>query len=559
MLARIRYLALFPVVAVGVLLPGPPNEWFENPAPAAVPAETSPVAPSGPAATVVEPANAELPAPSFDALRTDLDRMVAGGARGALWGVLAVSLERGDTLFALNPTEPLTPASNVKLLTTAAALHHLGPDFRFPTFLLADGEIRDGVLHGDLIVFGTGDPTLGERDPLAPGGAIATFLAALEQRGVREVRGAVLGDGSYFAGEPRRPSWNPRDLNEWYAAPVSALTFNENMVTLRVMPGALPGAPARVATQPEGAGIPMRNLTATVSGRPSPSVLVVRDGPDDLLEVRGQIQTGGRDVWRNLTVSDPPAYAASILREAMVASGIAVTGPAAARAPGDVVPSPLSAPAFIDGGGTRTLAIHHSPPLPEILSVINKRSHNLYAELLLFTLGRLVAGDATFEGGAGVIRDFLVDVVGIPEREIHIDDGSGLSRLNRASPGALVRLVAHMERGPHADVFFASLPEAGNRQELGRMYRSAAAGNLRAKTGTIRRVSALSGIVRTAEGEPVAFSIIANEVPSPWFIKRIEDDIGIRLAGFTRPLPDALPGTGSGSLPGSTSVADDRR
>jgi D-alanyl-D-alanine carboxypeptidase/D-alanyl-D-alanine-endopeptidase (penicillin-binding protein 4) len=165
---------------------------------------------------------------------------------------------------------------------------------------------------------------------------------------------------------------------------------------------------------------------------------------------------------------------------------------------------------------------------------MNRASHNLYSELLLFTLGRIDAGDGSFEGGSRALTEYLVGTVGVPETDLQIEDGSGLSRLNRATSSTFIRLLTHVAASGYADEFWASIPQAGNRLELGRMYRTAAAGNLRAKTGTISRVSALSGVVRAASGEAILFSIVSNGVPSTNAAKRIEDQIGVRLAMFSR-------------------------
>ncbi len=472
------------------------------------------------------------------ALHDNVSAMIRSGSpASSAWGVHAVSLTTGESLLEMNAELPLAPASNQKLFTSAAALERLGPDFRFPTFLVVRGTVDQGVLDGDLVLFGTGDPTLGARDPDRPTGAFRDFLDALEREGIREVRGDIVGDGSFFGGDPRRPSWNPNDLNDWFAAPVSALSFNENVVTMRLLPGLSAGSAPRVLTIPDGAGIPVSNLARTVSSRPSPTLLMVRDDPDDPIEIRGQIHLNGGDVWRSLTVSDPPAYAASLLRETLVRNGVVVTG--GARSVSRKDPEAISNRSLTgsDFPHARTIAVHHSPPLPELLEVVNRRSHNLFAELLLFTLGRTLDGDGTFEGGARALTAYLTDEVQIPRDDIEIIDGSGLSRLNRATPSSFIRTLAHIENSQVREPFFASLPEAGNARQLNRMHRSAAAGNLRAKTGTIHRTTALSGVVRTASGEPVLFSIIANDVPSPWAAKRVEDRIGIALADFLRPDP----------------------
>jgi serine-type D-Ala-D-Ala carboxypeptidase/endopeptidase (penicillin-binding protein 4) len=561
-----RWLA--PVVLLaGLALPWSPTPW--NPGHRGadnglLPGEESPLAalfpgvfgddPASESAFTPDPVAAPRGSsrdPSVAALEDELIRLLRTGSRTERWGVLVTSLESGDTLFALNPEEPLAPASNQKLFTSAAALHLLGPDFRFATYLLTDGVVRDGVLHGNLRLYGTGDPTVGGANPARPTGASLWFLETLQALGIREIRGDVIGDGTFFSGDPRRPSWNPNDLDHWYAAPISGLNYQENMVSLRVEPPRFAGAPATIHTIPEGARLPIRNETGPLASIGGPSIrsglAVVRDDPDGAIRVVGQLLPRDREVWRALTVSDPPQYAASVFVRTLELGGITVRGGAA---------SDQSAPAAGRGGGVtgrtrfapaisaaeretewQTLAVHHSPPVSELIHTVNKRSHNLFSEALLLAMGRVGSGDGSFEGGQAVLLRFLVDSVGIPESHLHIEDGSGLSRLNRTSPLGLVRLLAWMEASPFRDPFLQSLPVAGNRRELGRMGGTPAAGNLWAKTGTIHQTSALSGIVRSGDGERLAFSIVVNGVPSTSRAKRVEDLVGSRLAGFARTAP----------------------
>ena len=472
-------------------------------------------------------------------LRAEVSRLIEGTGLTSEWGVLAVSLEHGDTLMALNPDRALAPASNQKILVTAAALHYLGADYRFPTFLFTDGEIRDGVLHGDLVLYGTGDPAISDQLLSSETEVWEEFADALRQAGVHTVAGGIVGDESFFQGPSRALSWSDGYLDDWYAAPVSALTFAENVVTLRISGGAI-GAPARVATMPEGAMLPLQNTSVTVAGGEAGGLRVGREDPDDPIEIRGQMGAGAGESWRILTVSDPATYAASVFRSVLASSGIRVEGSVSRnRSESDsrLTERRTVAPGFRSAEGSaaplRTLAVHYSPPVSELVKILNKQSHNLYAELLLFAVGRATGGDGSFAGGAVALGDYLSRVVGVPREEFHIEDGSGLSRQNRATPATFVRVLRNVSASEHADVFWASLPEAGNRRELARMYQSPAAGNLRAKTGTISRVSALSGIVRTADGEAVLFSILANNLPSSR-AKRVEDAIGIELASLTR-------------------------
>ncbi len=450
------------------------------------------------------------------------------------WGVLAISLDRGDTLVSINASTPLVPASNVKLLTTAAALHYLGADFRYRTFLMSDGPVVDGVLQGDLVLYGTGDPALSWRFSESRTATLEALADSLVALGITKVEGGVVGDASYFSGAGRHPDWDPRDRDDWFAAPATALSFNENVVTLRVIPGDSGNQPS-IRTIPSGAlaGVPVINRSTMVAAGGDRSLRVGRPEVESPITVIGEIRRGSRDQWRLVTVDDPPRYAAAMLERALSERGIEVSGPT--RTEFDAGRSVVSGRPEWDMHRTvRTLAVHRSPELLDLLMVTNQESHNLYAELILKTLGRLVEGDGSFEGGSRAVTRFLVDVVGTSPADVHLVDGSGLSRTNLVSPGAFVSALAYMSRTDQWEALWASLPEAGHGGRLRRMDRSPAASNLRAKTGTLTNVSALSGQLTTLEGERVAFSILQNGVPSGGMAKRLEDRLSVRLASFRR-------------------------
>lgn len=473
----------------------------------------------------------------LQALRADIEeilRSATGRWRTSRWSILAVSLDRGDTLFAANPGEALAPASNMKLLTSAAAIEQLGPDFRYRTFLLSSAPVTDGRLEGDLILYGTGDPGISGRFQGSGTSVFEAFADSLASLGVFVVQGDVVGDGSYFSGPLWAEGWSATDLNDWFAAPSTALALNENVFTVRVRPGPADGPP-EVLTVPDGAGVPILNDARVGIG---PALTVRREHPTLPIVVQGAIQPGGREVWRQMTVPDPAHFAASVLRAVLEERGIRVLGIVrAAHDPShsQVTGRRLWAPALDARRTPRPLASHVSPPLFEYLSVVNKRSHNLLSDQVLKTLGRVVVGEGSFEGGARAIERFLAGSVGLETSALAIYDGSGLSHLNRVSASDFISLVAWMAREGDWTTLWETLPEAGSPQGLRRMYRTAAAGNLRAKTGTIENVSALSGMVRAANGERIAFSIIANHVPSTGGAKTVEDRIGSRLASFERP------------------------
>jgi D-alanyl-D-alanine carboxypeptidase/D-alanyl-D-alanine-endopeptidase (penicillin-binding protein 4) len=283
------------------------------------------------------------------------------------------------------------------------------------------------------------------------------------------------------------------------------------------------------------------------------------DGP---IVVRGQIGKGTLAVMKTVPVSDPARWAAAVLRETLTKRGMVVTGQVeGVQTPAE---SPLTgrmvfAPAFSDKPPVRVLAIHESPPLFDILEVVNKKSHNLLAEQTLRTVGRVALGDGTAEAGARAVHHLLQAETGSSAPELQIYDGSGLSVLNRVTTRSIVHLLSFMAKSPMSQDYMATLPEAGASDGLRRMQRTGAFHNLRAKTGTIDNVSALSGYVRAANGERLAFSIISNSVPSTYRAKRIEDQIGARLAAFDRSSEAGTDTTGAAtavaqSLPPSSTV-----
>ena len=481
------------------------------------------------------------PPPGRDVLRLrqDLSALLnMPSLRRAEWSVLVVSLEGKDTLFARDEHRFLAPASNMKIATTAAALHFLGPRFRYQTFVYADGPLEDGVLRGDLILYGTGDPGISERFYRNRTDVFERFADQIAEAGVTHIDGAVVGDASYFSGPELGPEWDPRDLNEWFAASASALSFNENIVTLQILPSARLGSPPRIETIPFGFPLDVSNRAETVAGRPRPNLWLDRVEPTARIRVDGEIRQGGPDIWRRLTVPDPAFFAARALREVLISNGIGVRDPEKAvhvETESRITGRDSWAPGLLDQDEPWLVASHTSPELLEYLTVVNHESHNLFAETIIKTIGKVATGEGSFEGGARAVYSFATQEAGIEYEQIIAVDGSGLSKSNRTSAGALVGLLMQVASSGHWDSFVSTLPEAGSRS-LRRMYGTRAARNLRAKTGTIDGVSALTGVVTSQDGETLLFSILSNELRSTGAAKRIEDRIGARLAEFRRDL-----------------------
>ena len=513
--------------------------------PAQVATETTPpAAPSPSHPTSGEPPGREVMDPEVLELRLQFDDILnSTGNRPGRWAVLAVSLDRGDTLLSIDPEALMVPASNVKLFTTAAAFYHLGPDFRYHTFLLADGPQHGEVVAGNLILYGTGDPTLSGRFHPSETGPLDSLASQVLEHGIREIRGDLVVDGSFFQGPDLHPDWDPGDLNNAFAAPVASLGFNENLVTVRVNPGNLAGGPARVELDPYGSGLDLLNLTRTVPAGSRSRVWLLRDTPWDPVGIEGEVPLGTPSVWRSLPVPDPLLFTGLQLKQALESRGTRIQGTVVVNRDPDTSRLCRASILGTEGGipAPRILGSLTSPPLLEILRVVNKRSNNLFAESVVKTLGRTVLGDGSFAGGQRVVEDFLVRQVGVEQDRIQVRDGSGLSMGNRASAGSLLQVLEFMATSPWWEDFWSTLPEAGVREELRRMFRTPAERNLRAKTGTLNGVSALSGLVTTQGGERIAFSILSNEVASEHRAKRAEDQLAIRLASLMRPMPRSSP------------------
>jgi len=450
------------------------------------------------AAAASAAATASPPAPAT--LAEALAREVGAAAKAAKGiGVHVVDLAGSAEVFGHQASQPLILASNTKLMTTAAALAELGPDFRFETRFALRGAVESGVLRGDVAVVGAGDPNLSGRfhdgDSFAPFRPWARELAA---RGVREVAGELHLVNGLFE-EPRvHPDW-PRDqLTAWYGAPVDALSFNDNCVLVRVRPGPEPGSPARVETVPKMGYFRFRNTARTAEGRRG-RLVVTREATSDTLVVSGWVGegAGATDVW--VAVYDPPAYFAAALRAAFAEEGVKL--PERFR----YEHAPLA-------GAWELLDAFHSPLSPT-LAVTNKRSQNFYAESLAKLVGYRKLGAGSWEKATEAISSFLVDL-GLPAGEFRLADGSGLSRGNVASARAVTRLLEKMYFHPYGREFLQSLPYSGE-GELNSWRRRLATppyrGNVFAKTGTLNGVSTLSGYAKATSGRVYAFSILLNQ------------------------------------------------
>lgn len=449
-------------------------------------------------------------------LQREIDTLLGAPAlQQTSWGIAVRSLLRNDVLYAHNAQKLLLPASNVKLITLAAAAERLGWAFAFETRLAAAGPIDGGILYGDLVVIGSGDPSLDDWD----GDASRLFSAwadDLKAAGITVVTGSVIGDDNCLPDHSPGSGWAWDDLDRSFATAAGALQFNQNTVRLTVAPGAAAGEPARISVEPWGSGLTLRNRVLT-TGPDAPARIETRRGVESpMLEVRGSIPAGSDAVVRNVSAYNPTLYFVTALREALMASGIEIRG-------GAVDVDEVSRPPALDRG--IVIAAHRSPPLSTLAVTMMTVSQNLYAESLVHAMGGLSAVRASLAAW------------GMDDASVVVADGSGLSRYNLATAGALVSVLTRVSRDERLrGLFEAALPVAGRDGTLAaRMNQTAADGNARAKTGAFSSTRSLAGYVRTADGEPLAFSILANNFGTTAdVIELATDAIVVKLAEFVR-------------------------
>jgi D-alanyl-D-alanine carboxypeptidase/D-alanyl-D-alanine-endopeptidase (penicillin-binding protein 4) len=444
----------------------------------------------------------------------------------ALWAVDVRSLETGEVLFTLNPDRLVMPASNMKIVTMAAAAERLGWDYRFETTLVSAAPVRNGVLEGDLVIVGSGDPSINERDGRAAQ-VFDEWAAALRAAGVEAIAGRLVADDRAFETERLGAGWSWDDLAYGYAAPVSALQFGEDLVTLTVTPGATPGAPATVTVAPDTSGLVVESRVATGAAESRLSLDLQRLPGQRLLRVTGTVPAGSHPATRTASVDDPAEVFARATEAALTARGIEVRE--------GIAVAGRAADTKIRHEGERVLVRSLSPPLADIGAVLMKASQNLYAETLLRALSH-EDGRGSIETGRRAVGEVL-ERWGLDTDALVQYDGSGLSRYNYVTASLVVGILSHLYGDArHREPFLATLPVGGRDGTIsGRFRDTRAAGNVRAKTGSIANVRALSGYVTTLDSEDLVFSIIANHftVPSS-LIDHATDTAVERLATFSR-------------------------
>jgi D-alanyl-D-alanine carboxypeptidase/D-alanyl-D-alanine-endopeptidase (penicillin-binding protein 4) len=503
---------------VPLATPAPPQTSHTSPAPAILTAPAAAPAPA-PAATAA-PAPASVNA--LDSLQRDLRAatQAAGVARGA-WGIVVHSLDRDERLFELNPRTLLVPASAAKIVSIATAVDAVGWDFRWQTTLRATGPIAGGVLRGDLLISGTGDPSIGGR----AGDDLSAWIRALRAAGITRIAGRVIGDDDGIE-EPRpQLAWAWDDLGYTTGAIFGALNFAENRTTIGIAPGTA-GGPATLALAPAFAYRQVSNRTVTGPAGSAQLLWAEQRPGETALTIAGTIAAGASPVVLGVAVGNPTLHAAQAIRSRIVDAGIEVSG--------DAYDIDDASPAPDRSAGT-VLHVHRSRPLADIVQPMLKESINLYAEAAL----RLNAAPGAFPTNdaalAGMARH--LDAWGIVAQDQQIIDGSGLSRRDVITPEALLVILRRMHTaGAAAAPFMTALPVAGVDGSLAsRMRGTPAERNVRGKTGTMSNIRSLVGYVTTADGERLAFVVMVNNFEGPGAAAaQAIDAIAVRLASFRR-------------------------
>lgn len=445
----------------------------------------------------------------------------APGVRRAAWGIVVQSLDRSERLFELNPSTLLVPASTAKLVGLAAAVDAVGWDFRFETTLRGTGPSVDGVLRGDLLVVGSGDPTIGGR----AGADLSSWVEALKALGIRRIDGRIIGDDDAIE-EPRpQLAWAWDDLGYPAGVLFAALNFAENRMEVTVNPALSVGAMPVLSVEPQAWSRPLRNRTVT--GAPgSRQLLWPEQRPGEpFLTIAGSIPVGAAPAQLAVSVGNPTWWFATTFRHALISAGIDVTGEA--RDVDDVAPRPEWATSTV-------LHTYRSPTLAEIALPMLKESINLYGEAVL----RLNAARGVFPTNDAALDGLRMRLAGwgIPDDAWQIIDGSGLSRRNAVAPEVLVAVLQRMYDPGGQSPWMTGLPIAGRDGTLAaRMQGTAAQDNVWAKTGTMSNIRSLAGYARTRDGEMLAFAIMADsfEGPGSAAVEAI-DRIAVRLASFSR-------------------------
>jgi D-alanyl-D-alanine carboxypeptidase/D-alanyl-D-alanine-endopeptidase (penicillin-binding protein 4) len=462
--------------------------------------------------------------------------------RNARWGVEVVDFATGEQLYGRDTGKAFMPASNMKLYTTGASIETLGSDFRYQTNIYASGTTTSkGVLRGDLVIVGSGDPSISGRyiQDVPTTAILQQWAQAVKAAGIKRIEGAVVGDDDVFDDEGRTGSWQLDYYAEWYAAENSGLTMNDNCWDATILPGKTVGAPAviqpllptkyvkfvnhittsdarhrrtRASDSSTSADLSAATSDTSASEDSSdPPIEIIRELDHNEVTLSGTINLGHEPYHDWGSIHNGTLFTATMLTEELQRQGVQVSG--GAKDIDDLEPN---AKGQLKANRGALLHTHVSPPLSRIVAMINKPSQNFYADQLLKGLGAQTYGRGSYENGRHAVRDFLT-TAGVQQTSgLRMTDGSGLSRQDMVEPQMTVALLRKIASGPNAKQFEDSLPIMGVDGTLkSRLRGTPAQRNVHAKTGTINGVRSLSGYLTTKGGQRLVFCMMANNFTVP--------------------------------------------
>ncbi len=419
--------------------------------------------------------------------------------RFALIGIHIADLETGKTVFELNPDKLFIPASVLKLVTSASALEILGPEYRFETILGYSGKIINGTLHGDLIVIGGGDPALGSeyfKDHYFAPHFLETWALQIKAAGIKRIQGNLILDGSLYDSEKIPPTWIWEDIGNYYGAGPSALTFYDNMFRISFRSPEKAGQPTEIVTiYPEVDFLDFRNEVLS-SDIKSDQAYVFGSPIDGNRIIRGTIPKNREAFTIKASNPFPENFLAEEFIQLLTRNGIFISG--------EVVFESNSKSDF------NQIYVTESPVLVDIVNVLNHESVNLFAEHLVKQIAAEIFGTGNRETGLQIISEFWENQ-GLDIRQLHMEDGSGLSHFNAVSPALLTSVLRYMaQTSKNYSDFIESLPSAGQGTLHHFNSQNFPENTLRAKSGSMTRVRCYAGYIHSKTGKNLAFCIMVN-------------------------------------------------
>ncbi|MBC8375607.1 MAG: D-alanyl-D-alanine carboxypeptidase/D-alanyl-D-alanine-endopeptidase [FCB group bacterium] len=436
------------------------------------------------------------------------------------WGIKVQYANTGEVFYERNAAKMFMPASNEKMYTTAAALCLLGPQYRYATDFVTNGNLdENGIINGDLIIKGSGDPSWSWRFyDKNYDSVMVKFVDSLKLNGVTEIKGDIIGDDNIFDDQSLGYGWSWDDETYYYAAQISGLSYSENYIDYNLIPDTLNlGSPVIIEPNPRTTYMNLRNDLVTVSSDTATRWNYDRERQTNNAWFEGDYRVEKGEAESTITIHNPTLFTVHVLKERLEEAGISVSG------------SPVDADDLTDSldyEKTNLLFTYYSHPMLDIISKVNRPSQNFIAEMLQKTLGAEYGEEGSSRAGRKVQMMFY-DSLGMNIENLRLRDGSGLSRHNLVSPNTTVSLLEMMWEHPYRSYFIESLPLSGLTGTIRkRMIGTVAEQNVRAKTGTIGYVSSLSGYTWTQSGEPIMFSIMANHFTIPTSqVRYIQDQV----------------------------------